>query len=61
MGSSGYVEEIKGRLGIKAAGRRIEKQDGICIIREEPAPYNIDFDLKNKALRQKNSYFWDDN
>ena len=61
VGSSSYVEEIKGRLGIKAAGRRIEKQDGICIIREEPAPYNVDFDLENKALRQKNSYFRDDN
>ena len=60
VGSSDYVEEIKGRLGIKAAGRRIEKHDGdICIIREEPAPYNVVFDPEDKAVRQENSYYWE--
>ena len=51
-GSSGYAGKSKERLGIKAAGRRIEKQDGdIFIIREEPTPHKVDFDLEYKALR----------
>jgi len=58
VGSSDYVEEIRGRLGIKAAGRRIEKQEScICIIREKPASYNAVFDLKNENPRQNNEYF----
>lgn len=61
VGSRSYVEEIKTRLGIKAAGRRIEKQQGdICLLREEPAPYNIGIDLENAALRLGNSYFWEE-
>jgi putative transposase len=61
IGSSGYVEEIKGRLGIKAAGRRVEKQNGdVCILREEPAPYGVVFGLENDALRLGNGYFWED-
>lgn len=60
VGSSSYVEEIKARLGIKAAGRRIEKQQGdICVLREEPAPYNVVFDLENEALKLENGYFWE--
>lgn len=61
VGSRSYVEEIKARLGIKAAGRRIEKQQGgICVLREEPAPYNVDIDIKNEALSPINGYFWEE-
>jgi len=59
VGSSGYVEEIKGKLGVKATGRKIEKQDNdICIIREEPMSYNAVFNPENMTLRQENGYFW---
>lgn len=61
VGSSSYVETIKARLGTKAAGRKIERQQehDICILREEPVPYNAVFDLENEALRLENSYFWE--
>lgn len=59
VGSSSYVEEIKARLGIKAAGRKVEKQDDICVLRENLEPYNAVFDQKNEALRLENGFLWD--
>lgn len=61
VGSTEYVEGIKGRLGSRASGRRIEMQaDNISILREESAPYSAVFDPENEALRLENGYFWDD-
>jgi putative transposase len=46
---------------VKAAGRRLEKQNGdVCILREEPVPYGVVYGLENDALRQENGYFWED-
>lgn len=60
IGSSGYVEEIKERLGIRAAGRTVERHGGdICILREAPAAYNAVFDHKSMSLSLENGYFWD--
>lgn len=53
------MEEIKARLGIKAAGRRVENQDDICVLRENLEPYNAVFDQKNEALRLENGFLWD--
>jgi REP element-mobilizing transposase RayT len=61
VGSSSFVEGVKERLGVKAAGRTIERQldDDICVLREAPVPYNAVFDLENEALRLENGYFWE--
>ncbi|MBT1072034.1 transposase [Pelotalea chapellei] len=60
VGSGYYVEAIKARLGMKAASRRIERQqDDVCILREEPVPYKAVFDLENEALSLNNCYFWE--
>ncbi len=60
VGSTNFIEEIKARLGIKGLGRRIEvQQDDRCVLREEPAPYNADFDPEKGCLRPENSYYWD--
>nr|WP_231934315.1 hypothetical protein [Geobacter sp. DSM 9736] len=59
VGSSGYVEEIKARLGIRAVGRMIQEDTSeVCFLREEPAPYNADFTPENALLRPENSFYW---
>jgi REP-associated tyrosine transposase len=60
VGSVGYVEYIRTRLGLKRNGRVIEEQEfGRCVLREEPEPYNAVFAPKNERLRPENGYFWD--
>lgn len=61
VGSSSYVKTIKAGLGTKAAGRKIEGQQehDIWSLREEPVPYNANFDLENEGLRQDNCFFWE--
>lgn len=39
VGSSGFVEETRDKLGISAIGRKIEKQPGdLYVLREPPDP-----------------------
>ena len=60
VGSIGFVEETKARLGIKGIGRRIEEQKtDRCVLREESEPYSAVFDPQNGRLSTENSYFWD--
>jgi REP element-mobilizing transposase RayT len=60
VGSVGYVEEIRSKLGFNSEGRIIAEQAvGRCVLREEPEPYNAVFDTKNEHLSPENGYFWD--
>lgn len=60
VGSVGYVEDIRTRLGVHGNGRVIEEQEfGRCVLREKSEPYNAVFDPKNERLRPENGYFWD--
>ena len=60
VGSSLFIEETKLKRGINAKGRSIYDQPhGICVLREESAPYNVNFTPKNEALSVKNAFFWD--
>ena len=61
VGSKGFVEATKEKLGIKAKGRTIHGKNATYELREPSAPYNTDSALKNTVLRLKNSYFWEDN
>lgn len=58
VGSAGFVEETKGKLGIKAIGRRVEEQnEDMYVLREESAAYNTVFDQQKGLLSPANSYF----
>ncbi|ABQ27059.1 transposase [Geotalea uraniireducens] len=60
VGSSGFIEETKAKLGIKAAGRRIaEQQEDRFVLKEEHAPYNAGFRNQMGLLSPENSYFLD--
>lgn len=58
-GSSGFVEETKAKLGIKAQGRKIEEQEGRFVIREAPAPFNAVFDQQKGHSSLANSFYLD--
>jgi hypothetical protein len=58
VGSKGFVEATKDRLGIKAKGRRVLEEDGSYEVREPAAAYGRDFGPKNGFLRPQNSYSW---
>jgi putative transposase len=60
VGSANFIEETKARLGINGMGRRIEVlQVDQCVLREESAPYNADFDPQKRGLSLENSYLLD--
>ena len=61
VGSKGFIEEIKEKLGVHAKGRKIiEKAEGEEFqLREETAFYNAVFDGKKGDIGVKNTYFWD--
>jgi len=61
VGSRGFVEGIKARLGISAKGRDIgTESDGVYTLREESAPYNAGFAPGNEPLSTENAFFWPD-
>ncbi len=60
VGSIDFVEEIRARLGIRGAGRRIEEQEADrCVLREDSEPYSVVSDPENTRLSPDNSYFLD--
>lgn len=60
VGSVGYVEQIRTKLGLNGNGRIIEEQTSDrCVLREESVPYNAVFDPKIERLSPRNGYFWD--
>lgn len=60
VGSVGYVEQIRTKLGLNGNGRIIEEQaSDRCVLREESVSYNAVFDPKIECLGPKNGYLWD--
>jgi len=61
VGSKGFVDGIKSRLGISAKGSEIGiESGGLYALREESAPYNADFSPINELLSAENAFFWHD-
>jgi len=51
----------KERLGIRAKGRKIFRNNGAYELREPVAPYKDVFDPENGVLSLENTYFWRNN
>ena len=58
VGGRQFVETTKNRLGIKATGRKIVREDGVYDLRENQEPYRAVFDHEKVDLRPGNSYTW---
>jgi len=58
VGSKRFVEEIKEKLGIKAMGRKVIKNDENYTLKEPQIPYDTHFTPKMAALSLNNTYLW---
>ena len=61
VGSKGFIEATKKRLGIRAKGRKVFRNNGAYELREPVAPYKGVFDPENGVLSLENIYLWRDN
>ncbi len=61
VGSKGFIETIKEKLGILAKGRKILENDGGFHLREELGTYNTNSDTKQDNIWFQNAYYWDAN
>ncbi len=61
VGSKGFIETIKEKLGILAKGRKILENDGGFHLREEMGTYIANSDIDNNNTSSINTYYWDVN
>ncbi len=58
VGSQDFVETIKGKLGIRAKGRKVLEKEGKYQLREEVQTYNSNSDRENGNIGRGNTYAW---
>jgi len=58
VGSKGFVEGIKEKLGIRAKGRKVADSKDLYHLREAQPAYNSNFAPENGVLSGKNTYLW---
>jgi hypothetical protein len=61
VGSLGFVETVKGQLGVKGLHRAFEQVAGAYALRERSDAYGGEFTRENDVLRLENTLFWDEN
>ena len=61
VGSKGFIETIKDKLGILAKGRKILENDGGFHLKEDMGTYITNSDIKKDNIVSKNTYYWDIN
>jgi hypothetical protein len=61
VGSKGFIETIKEKLGILAKGRKVLENDGGFHLREKMGTYITNADSDNDNIRSMNTYYWDVN
>ena len=59
VGSKGFIETVKEKMGVFAIGRKLQESDGVFQLRERMGAYIVNFDSKNDNIEGKNSYYWD--
>jgi putative transposase len=58
VGSRSFVEEVKGRLNIRAEGRRVIEHAEGCCLREMQDAYSAIFQGEKGALSLGNMHYW---
>jgi len=59
VGSKVFIEEIKGKFGAMAKGRKTLEQNGTLYLREPSSSYNAVSDPKMDDIGFQNGYYWD--
>jgi len=59
VGSRGFVEDVRARLGIRSKGRRIADGEDGSELREPETGYNLFSGLENEDIGVKNAHCWE--
>ena len=59
VGTQGFVENIKQKLGFKAKGRKVVETEEVYQLREPQVSYPANFGLENDDIGAENTYLWD--
>ena len=59
VGTQGYVEKTKQKLGIRAKGRKVVETGEAYQLREPQVSYPSNFGFENDDIGAENTYFWD--
>jgi hypothetical protein len=59
VGTQGFVEKTKQKLGIRAKGRKVVETGEAYQLREPQVFYPSNFGLENDDIGAENTYFWD--
>ena len=59
VGTQGFVENTKQKLGMRAKGRKVVEAGEANQLRERQVSYPSNFDPKNDDIDTENTYFWD--
>ena len=58
VGNKVFIEEIKGKFGVMAKGRKTLEQSGTLYLREPSGSYNAVFAPKIDDIQPENTYYW---
>ena len=58
VGSQGFVERTKEKLGVRAKARKAKKIEGQFELREPRASYEVHFEAEKSDIGLQNTYFW---
>ena len=58
VGTQGFVEKTKQKLGIRAKGRKVVAAGEAYQLRETQVSYPVNLDLENDDIGVENAYFW---
>lgn len=61
VGSLGFVRDVKGQLGLKAAKRELVKTNGGYTLRDPAEAYTGFLGGRNETLNEENRILWDEN
>lgn len=61
VGSSGFVETIQSKLGLRGKGRKIIEHESGFQLREKAGVYNSNYDRIKPDIEVQNTWSWDDN
>ncbi len=61
VGSEFFIEEIKGKLNVRAKGRKAIGAGTAFQLKEPVSRYNTVLDIKKEDIGLENTYFWDIN
>jgi len=61
VGSAGFVEKLKRRLGVEVLGRSIMQDGDVYTLREPDVAYNVHFDTEKEYLSMDNGVYFDEN